>query len=499
MAKAAEIVIDNWQKGIADSPFAGFADMRNVEIGLIPGLLLASLAASKKSGTTITGRPMWTRRNPGSGDIFMLDTDGKLYKSTDNGANWSLVSGNTLPTAGQGGQGLGIWKDYVIVARAANLDVYGPLSSSPAWTNAWQSLNSDSATHPIEPGPDNILYIGNSTTTGLTSSIATASYGSATLVPGSATFTSAALTLPGKNRVRSLQFLGDRLMIGTFVGTNTHTTLSSTGLQKFASIFPWKPAMAAFDLPIELGDTGVNQMITINNLLYVQAGQMGNWYVTNGASSRQLFRLPRYGTLADQYRQITVYPDAVAFHKGRLLFGLTFNASGSGTGRSGVYSVNLDGSGLALENTISTGGVDASATIGTVFAINDFNYDFLIGWQDGTGSAQGVDLVGENDCNTSYSAYVDSQVFTTGTTTQKFGFNEAQIYLDRPLASGQGVRLAYRTDTSASFTTIATIDFSTYGAQQSFTVPFGAATEQVQFRISLTGTASPRLKHVICR
>ncbi len=49
------LVIDGWEKGIADSPHAGISDMRNINIISIPGEGTVNFATSKISSPTITG------------------------------------------------------------------------------------------------------------------------------------------------------------------------------------------------------------------------------------------------------------------------------------------------------------------------------------------------------------------------------------------------------------------------------------------------------------
>ena len=76
------------------------------------------------SGThTITvtnhGTPKVLRTDPRSGVKFMLDANGRIW--FDDGTPWRLLPGNTLTNAA--GNGMGIFKDYLLVARNDKLDV----------------------------------------------------------------------------------------------------------------------------------------------------------------------------------------------------------------------------------------------------------------------------------------------------------------------------------------------------------------------------------------
>src|SRR3990167_5137589 len=117
MAEEKDLIFKDFQRGIADSSLLGYADMRNVLIDEVPGGVSCALVATKESATTIGDLVQWIVQDPATADLFAQDLDGKVYTSTDDGDSWSLVSGNTLPTANTGGQGMAVWEGYLFVAR----------------------------------------------------------------------------------------------------------------------------------------------------------------------------------------------------------------------------------------------------------------------------------------------------------------------------------------------------------------------------------------------
>lgn len=577
------IIISNWFAGISANPSQGFADMRNVDNGLIPTVIFPSLAASKKTSTAITGTPTWAvKYNDTNSTVFAVDTDGKVYSasdsSSDNWQTWSQVLGNTftvtiaspavfsatahglvlndtvifsttgaLPTGltagttyyiisaglttnafevstsqggsavntsgtqsgthtfrittgdgtGVGGQGLAIFKDYLFKPRSNKLDVMK--ISNGVWTNNWQSLTSDTLTHPMVAGQDDILYGGQGvdTTNKLGACLfSVQQVASKIFTPSDATtyvFNSNALRLPYPYRIRCLAELGQQIMIGTFVGAS----LNSQAWQKLADIFPWDRTSATFALPVRLFEQGVNSMLNVGSNLFISAGQMGNIYIYNGFQAQSMFKFPRSTTfdVSSPYRDMSIAPQGLAYHKNRLFIAMTQTGSSAA---SGVYSINLDGTGLCMENTISTGNTDGNVSIRFVLPLRDFNFDYLIGWADGTAGSQGIDLVGENGSNGSYTAFVDSPIYSLGSNRTPKTFQYCDIYLDNPLSSGTAVRVQYRYARTGSWTTLCTFDFATYGAMQEMQFPAGSITaRQVQFRVSFDGgTNFPRLKYV---
>jgi hypothetical protein len=487
MAEALQdIVFKDFQGGIASSPLLGFADMRNIQLGEMPGAASASFLPTKQSGTTITDLPMWIVIDPATQKLYSLDQSGNVYKSTDAGVTWSLITGNTL--TGGNGQGLAIWKNYLFVCRGTKIDVMA--LAAETWTNDWvTTLDSDSAFHPMILTPDDKLTIG----AGRYIATITETSGS-TFAPGTSstyTFTARAMTLPANYRIKCLAMLGLDLRIGTWMGSNLYDL-------KVADVFCWDRSSTSFtgSKTLHIADNGVSQMIERSGLLYIIAGVKGTVYVSNGSQVKQLKELKSIDLLTTPGANVSPNPGAIIFHDGKILLGI---AGGSGGTPLGVYALN-DSNAVTLENVISSGEVTGLA-IGALFSVSPTTY--LIGWQGA--SAQGIDLVGYSGYRaTSYAAYVDTSLVRVGTPGRKRSFSEVEFQLAKPLTAGTGVRIAYRKNLTDSFTTIGTFDYSTYGALASGRLDASIAdAENIQLRASLTcnasGTVSPLLMEVRLR
>jgi hypothetical protein len=296
-------------------------------------------------------------------------------------------------------------------------------------------------------------------------------------------------------RVRCITQLGNNLMTGTFIGTvglgvDVIQASSSANVEKFADIFPWDRVSATYNLPIRLYEQGINSMIMVNNQLYISAGQFGRFYVYNGYLAQKLLEFPHDTTalLTNPYNPNTVYPDAMKYIRGRLFFGIT--GGSSSIGPSGVYSVNLDGTGLCMDNTTDQGNTDNRVFIGSIFPLFDFNQGYTLGFSDTTANVKSIDVIDvTNSYSTDYSSFADTQWYEVGELLKPNTSQTVRLNLDKKLASGDSVRISYRLDKSDSFTTLATL--STVGSAE-FQFPSAITSRKVQFRVALA--KNPRVQ-----
>ena len=128
------------QKPIYINNFTGQAENPNVGSGVYVGIDLfttktvarLSRKMQKKSGSVVTDLPIYfTTAN--NGYIYCQDEAGKIYVSVNQGDSWSVVTGNS----GDDGKGLIVWQDYLFSFTPDDIDIYGPFSGAPSWTNGW--------------------------------------------------------------------------------------------------------------------------------------------------------------------------------------------------------------------------------------------------------------------------------------------------------------------------------------------------------------------------
>lgn len=489
MAEPKDLIIRDFIKGVADSPHVGFAAIKNLDVTTNPGIAKINYKASP-TPSTIAGLARWIVQDPNVSSTFYALTDaGKVYKSTDDGSTWTLISGNTLGS----GEGLGIWKDYLFAFRSQAVDVYGPLSGTPAWSNSWASSGNIAATeHPALAGQDDILYFGGGR---YVCSILEKS--GHTFAPGDATSYTvnfAALTLPSGYNVKCLAELGKNLMIGTYKGTVYYQ-------QKVADIFPWDRSSPSFNLPIRLNEFGVNQMLVTGNRLYAVAGREHTIFISDGYNVRQARKVARCMSYNESFGlTLDPYPAAIMAHRGKVYTGVSPISSGTGPG--GVWSFQGEGDVLLFENSISNGTVSPAVLlrIGALISVNE--YEYLISWYDGT--SYGIDKVIKSERYSNYGAIFESPLYQVGTPLVKETFQDIEFTLAKPLATGQGIKLSYRKNLTEDYTLLGTYDYATYGAIQSFNDSARIAdAEYVQIKCELTtGSATyttPELREIRLR
>ena len=164
----------------------------------------------------------------------------------------------------------------------------------------------------------------------------------------------------------------------------------------------------------------------------------------------------------------------------------------------GVYSLQQTGQGsiLNFEHTVSTGN-DGTTNLMKITALLPVTKDtLLVGYLDNT--TAGIDLTATTYA-TSYAGYFLSPLYTVGDIDNLKTFSKIKIQLSNKLASGEGIKIAYRVNLTDSFMDIKTVDYTLIGAKISHTFTASIpACEQAQLKIYLTGSStSPKLKSLI--
>lgn len=474
--------------GIASSSHVGYGMVVNLDIHSIPGIVQLNQLMEKKSSTTITALPQWAVKNfVTPTEIYVLDSAGSVYKSADSGATWVLMTGNT---SGGHGNGLTIFKNYLIVARDAFLDVCGDGTATGIananWTNSWKAINSDVLWHPmIISKNDGKLYGGAGRY--VFSLEEDTTFNPATAI--TYTFIQQALDLPVSYRIKCLEELGNDLMCGTWMGVNCYDN-------RVADIFPWDRSSPSFGQPIQISENGVHSMLNIGNILYCLIGISGKVFISDGVGYSMIAQIPITLT-AGNY--LLPFPGALCNFKDKAFFGVSF---GSGNlSNMGVWSVARTSKGniLTLENLISSGndGTSNPLQIGCLLVINQDT--IITGWRDG--ATYGMDKL--NNTLKATSGYFISPFYQVGTPLQKRTYEQLEMLLAQALTTGQSVAFSYRTDLSAVFTDTVTNSFSVIGGVLSFNSIAGIPpSEFLQIKITLTTGAvntSPVFKNILLK
>lgn len=566
------ISIKQWNTGIAESPYLGFAEMRNVDVITHPGVLtlsprlsgcsfttpvgtftvntstdvltgpsmnvtvfgsgytgiqactvsssgtlpaplaaatiyyiigspsgnnykICTSLANAQASTTIditttgSGTHTLTPINPknitafatdgAGGNTYGVDSDGRVWQL--NGSFlWYLVSGNTITSTS--GNGLAVYKNYLLNFRNNAIDTYGPLTGTPTWSNSWQTLKGGVGTHRTLVGQDDILYWGdddgaNNPFIGSLQQNSGSTFDPAT--GGTFTYTTGALALPQYKIVTALAELGVNLMVGT------------SGKE----IYPWDRTSASFALPIVCPETYVYAMQNVGNQLYIAAGNKANIYLYNGylAAPKKVF--PKHLLSNDGY---TATVGAMCVVDRKLLFTVLT------VGNSGVYSLDFITGAMTMENVASNGSVGGFNPVRLNAMLSKNNYYFT-SWWDLDASTYSIDVSSDggtyryptSSTDSTFKSYVTTPNLDIGYYNEPRTLQYVQVYLDKPLATGHGVRVSYRLQVSGSFTTLAL--FTGDNVTQVFQANAANITgTDVQFRIDMYGSDSttPYLQEV---
>lgn len=478
-------IIKDFHLGIGPSEFEGNGEITNIDLSWRKGVARIALEAQTATASVSLVQFIVANKDV-SNQLWAADDGTRLYRGTAFIPSlWSQAS-----TLGGAAKGLTVWKNYVFGFRAAAIDTYGPLDGSAVLTAGWQAIDNDGDWHPSLVGQDDILYFGAGRYIG---SIQEAT--GSTFTPGSAgtyIFSPRALDLPATYRTRTLAELGKNLMIGTWAGVNIDE-------QKVADIFPWDRVSDSFNLPIKLYDNGIQAMLTVNNLLYFFAGLKGRLYVTDGTNVQQLAKIPEQIIDLSGDQTLNIYPNSMIEHENKILFGVSSGPTSSSL-RGRVWAYNLETGGLTIENTIGTG-TSVGLNIGALFSNSVESY--ILARRDSSDNYAFDDVV-NNSRYSSYSATLTSPYLQLGSNETPVDISEIEVFLARPLRTNEGVRLLYRTDLSAAFTEIATVDFATYAGTQGENLSFKLQLKTgIQIRALLTtgsgATTSPELIKLVLR
>lgn len=246
-------------------------------------------------------------------------------------------------------------------------------------------------------------------------------------------------------------------------------------------------------------------MRNTGNSLVVLAGIDGIIFRCDGANAYPIARLPQ-DLSGGKY--IEYYPGSIMNYKRKVFFGIGWVAGATAVPGMGVYSLvqTSKGSILNLEHLPSTLN-DGTTNCMQCTAILPVTRDtMLLGWRDNT--TYGIDLSSSTSYayGTDYSGYFDTALYEVGSVKIKYKPVNLEIHLGRPLRTGEGIKVFYRTDLASTFTAVKTMAYADngVGAMISKIITTNLPDdikegEQIQLRFAFKGTTTttPMFKFAI--
>ena len=453
--------INRWFGGLSTGTKLGidgaFSLGQGLDFKTDPDLLTANYAMAKASSTNVTGLVKWFVQNGTT--YYAYADDGKIHSDA---TSWTSLR----TVASSSGQGLEVFNDYLYYAQNAQLGRYGALSGAPAFTDNYQTLDSDLLFHPCKVFL-NKLCVGHLRKIGTLDS--------------SSVWTDAAITLPIGWKIKSLEVRGDFLYIGAWKGTAITD-------YEVGALFTWDGTSTTWNSVEFINESGVNALFNQNDTLYCAAGTRGNLYQVVGGNLVKIKRIPLVGATSTA----EIYPGAMTGFNGLLHVGVAGSTT-STTLYQGVYSwgqveknyPNV----LNFDYPISTGTVTGTGLqIGAVYAASPTK--LYVGWKDG--ADEGIDLISTSTKQST--VILETLIFDGNVPYKKKTFRDIKL-ICKPLVSGESIVVKYDADRTGSFTTLATLSFATHGAVNerkfSFTSSSGfLKAYELKLRIELVGGSS---------
>jgi len=145
-----DIVIDGFEKGIAESPYKGIANIRNLVVKYYDGVAYVNYKrkACTFSGGSLTN-PMFACQSP-AGIIYIVDDGAQIFKQNAvNGSAFTLLAGTR--TAGAGQEGMQFWNNYLITFSPNSVDICGDgTGDSGVVSTNWNTAGGATGVWPIK-------------------------------------------------------------------------------------------------------------------------------------------------------------------------------------------------------------------------------------------------------------------------------------------------------------------------------------------------------------
>lgn len=309
----------------------------------------------------------------------------------------------------------------------------------------------------------------------------TASAGNATI-----TFTPQRLNLPFFEISTAIAELGNQILIGT----------------QGNAMYPWDQISALPASILNLPEANVDNILTVNNMGYIFAGNKGNVYITNGSTAALAISIPDYcagipGTPSSYIEPVFSWGDSM-YLRGRVYLSLLDQTSTKTGNCGGVWSftptqnmyIGQD-TGLALrqENQNSYGTYNGTASLlipAGVQTVKSPQY-FAAWFSSITSPTYGIDTTSTLPSTTSL---IETDLIPTGTFLNKDTFNQIEYKLSSPLNASDAVSIKYRQNSTDAYAALPTLNTeSTTGISGYYNVNFEKG-QWLQFQITLSSVSS---------
>lgn len=456
------------------------------------GTLTTYQYGNQRTGDQVNAPVSYTTSTRNDADFFdegtyVVDASNYVWY-IPNRTSGSLTSGSMYFLGNIGGgaasssiqSGVAVWRNYVFlfrsggidIAQLTNLAVNGPAAT---WVYSWSSVTTSaipSGRIPVIIGTNMFIYFASGS--GHSVGSINQNFGTTFDPTNSATYTvnQEALLMPENDFVYSFGQNEGFLYIG--------------GVKNF--VYIWDTVSSFFLDPIQCTESLISTIVGTRQNIYFSAGNKGRWYVTNGSSATEFFKISDYVT--GTYNPYYVITDA-NYSWGNLIF--TFVAyTNSGTLLTtvgGVWAIDLETEALRMLNVASSGYAAYCSMAVSSFPSSNrpVGTGLLLGGNSTDYATYFVD-VGSSNPYTSYETYIDTEIIPVGTFINPFSPSQIEWKTSTLLVANEGVKISYRTNLTDGFTLIG--ETTTAGVMSdNYKANFQKA-QWVQFRVNTKSTAT---------
>lgn len=442
-------------------------------------------------------------------NLYAIDEDQRVWftsqrsSATGTGTGWYLLEGNA---SSGNGNGIIYYLGYIIVFANSRLDAIAEIndiSTSLTWINHFASSYSISSSAniattrrgavPFLSKYDFKVYFNNGNVSGnkgvFRVGVLEEVAGKTFNPSDTSTFSIAVDAMEsqysaGLGYITTINELGEFLIMGT--ASN--------------DVYFWQRSTLQPNYILPMPEKKTSKIIVIGSNIYAFNGRNGNCYQITTNDYAPLFSIPEQ-IVEKQYTadtglsesRLTVDVNDARVYNNEIVFAIEFN------GYNYLMSYNPNTKALIKKNVSSYGELlTDSALTGRIYTIIVNNENILISTSKRAAGVYTYAVESYYSEETNLSAYLrvydnyESQITTglisIGDINNKKTFRNIRLGLTRALASGHGVKIEYRTSDTGSWTTLKTLDYTTYGAVKDIleNAPITNIID-LQIRVSISG------------
>jgi len=428
--------------------------------------------------TTFDDTPLTPKKNL----LVILDNTSRawwVYNPDGVLTNNLVYLGNTADAVNPG-RAIASWQSYIIVFRGDDVvDALRGVSFrddavdlTTLWTYDWGGTSVDNVSEAKRAtfvGTDDILYFNNGTSVGSIQETSGDVFDPTD--PASFTINEEALDLPTGDSILSFGEVGEKLLIGTF--TN--------------KVYPWDRISPSFDIPIDLPEDGIYEIVSVNSTAYLFVGNRGRIYETNGAAVSLWKKIPDH--LSGVFEPYYIWQSA-EISRGQIYVGFTATQNDGTviTSMGGVWAIDLDTKALRHVHQLSHGGGGTTSVIQkSILSETPAGSGLYIGWTNSAGTGFGVDT-GSSLPYSGGETIIETEIIPIGNYTFNVTPSQYEFKLSRPLVDGESIELLARTNLTESYISAGVCN--TIGAlSDEFPATTGLEnTQWIQMKAILTST-----------